>query len=212
MESKRKWIFIAYAVLVLLIPTYIIGSSENILNNGKLYKFRVRGKDPIDIFRGNFIRVRIDTQRIPTDKSDWKAGEKVYLTIDTDDEGYAYFKEALRNPPKKGDYMESRVVRWWGFEEIASQVLFGRTYTRRRTTVDTEMPNNLSKYFINEEFALDGEFAIDRMRGASAIHVRMLNGDVRLDDIYIGPTRLMKYLESGGPIPEVGEGEIFFNF
>ena len=212
MENRNKWIFIGYAVLVLLIPTWIIGSSENILSNGKLYKFRVQGRDPFDFFRGNYLTVRIDTRGIATDKKDWKAGQTVYLTIDKDEQGYAYFDEALENPPKKGDYMESRVVRWWdATEAIGGFGLFGGR-GRERTTVDVEMPNNLTKYFINEEYATDGEYVMQSMRRATTVHVRVLNGSARLQDLYVGPTPMMKYLEEGGPIPEEEEEFLPFDF
>jgi uncharacterized membrane-anchored protein len=207
MENKKNWIFIGYAVILLLIPTYIIGSSETILSSGKLYKFRMQGKDPFDFFRGNYLTVRIDTDGISTDKSDWRSGEKVYLSIDVDEDGFAFFDEALPEPPKKGDYMESRVVRWW--DTFNNRGFGGRS--RERTTVDVEMPNNLNKYFVNEEFAKDGEYAIGRRRNPSILHVRVLNGGVRIEDIYIEGTALMKYLEEGGPITDE-ESELSFQF
>ncbi|GAB5416750.1 MAG: hypothetical protein Crog4KO_22390 [Crocinitomicaceae bacterium] len=206
MENRSKWIFIGYAVLVLLIPAWIIRSSENILSNGKEYKFRVQGRDPFDFFRGNYLTVRIDTRGISTDKSDWISGEKVYLKIATDERGYAYFEEALENPPKKGDYMVSRVVRWW------DTGAFWGGGSRERTTVDVEMPNNLNKYFINEEFAMDGEYVLQKFRRASSVHVRVLNGSVRMEDLYIGPTPIMEYLEDGGPIPEEEDEFEMFGF
>ncbi len=205
MENKRKWIFIGYAVLVLLIPTWIIGSSETILSNGKAYKFRVQGRDPFDFFRGNYLTVRIDTRGIKTNKSDWISGETVYLKIATDENGYAYFEKALANPPQKGDYMVSRVVRWWDVN------LWGGS-GRENTTVDVEMPNNLNKYFINEEYALDGEYVLQNFRRASSVHVRVLNGSVRMEDLYIGPTPIMEYLEVGGPKPEEEEALEFMEF
>lgn len=211
MENKRKWIFIGYAVLILMIPAYIIGSSENILSNGKLYKFQMRGKDPIDFFRGNFLTVRIDTRGIPTDKSDWKGGEEVYLTIDVDEDGFAYFDEALPEPPKKGDYMVSRVVRWWDVSNLTRGFdLFGGGSDIERQTVDVEMPNNLGKYFINEEFALDGEYVIGNMRRESYVGVRVKNGNVRLEDIYIDKKPLMKFLEDNDV--DSNEGFSLFGF
>lgn len=125
MESKTKWIFIGYAVLVLLIPIYMVGSSANILSNGKLYKFRMEGYDPFDFFRGNYLRVNIDTRGIPTDKEDWLPGETVYLSIDVDQDGYAFFDEALEEPPSNGDYMVSRVNRLNGFSRSDTGVFMG---------------------------------------------------------------------------------------
>lgn len=202
MESKTKWIFIGYAVLVLLIPIYMVGSSANILSNGKLYKFRMEGYDPFDFFRGNYLRVNIDTRGIPTDKEDWLPGETVYLSIDVDQDGYAFFDEALEEPPSNGDYMVSRVNRLNGFSRSDTGVfmgdMLGGNGEYRRKTVDVEMPNNLGKYFITEDYAEDGEFALRRARGFATAHVRVKNGNVRLQDIYLGKTRIMEYLEDSG--------------
>ena len=202
MGNKKKWIFLVYAALVLLIPTFIIGSSENILSNGKMYKFRMQGRDPFDFFRGNYLTVRLDTRGIATKKSDWKAGEKVFLSIALDEDGFAYFQEALPTPPKKGDYMETRVVKWWSVN-AGFGAFFGEG-GRRRRVVDVEMPNNLGKYFINEEYALSGQNALRSMRGETTVGVRVKNGHVRLQDIYIEGKPIMRYLEttSSAPIEE----------
>lgn len=210
MENKKNWIFIGYAIILLLIPTYIIGSSETILSSGKLYKFRMEGVDPFDFFRGNYLTISIDTDDISTDKSDWKSGETVYLSIDVNEEGFAYFDEALPEPPKKGDYVESRVVRWWEMYNVRDIGGFeGRS--NERSTVDVEIPNNLNKYFINEKYAKNGEYITGRRQTSAVLHVRVLNGGVRIEDIYIGSTPLMKFLEEGEPIPDE-ESELPLDF
>jgi len=201
MENKKKWIFIGYAVLVLLIPAYMVVSSVNVLSNGKLYKFRMEGYDPFDFFRGNYLRVNIDTRGIPTDKDDWVPGETVYLSIDVDQDGYAFFDEAMEEPPSSGDYMVSRIDRINGFSRSVSRIVVGDMFGEgefRQKTVDVELPNNLGKYFITEEFATDGEFALRRARGFATLHVRVKNGSTRLQDIYLGKTPIMEYLENGG--------------
>ena len=202
MENKKKWIFIGYAVLVLLIPIYMVGSSASILSNGKLYKFRMEGYDPFDFFRGNYLRVNIDTRGIPTDKDDWVSGETVYLSIDVDQDGYAFFDEALEEPPSSGDYMVSRIDRLNGFSRSVTRMVTGDVFggggEYRRKTVDVEMPNNLGKYFITEDYATDGEYALRRARGFTTVHVRVKGGSARLQDIYLGKTPIMEYLEDGG--------------
>lgn len=217
MENKTKWIFIGYAVLVLLIPIYMVGSSANILSNGKLYKFRMEGYDPFDFFRGNYLRVRIDTRGIPTDKDDWVPGETVYLSIDVDQDGYAFFDEALEEPPSSGDYMVSKVDRLNGFSRSVTGFvtggMFGSDSEFRQKTVDVEIPNNLGKYFITEEYAEDGEFALRRARGFATVHVRVKNGNVRLQDIYLGKKPIMEFLEDGGdPDFERRRRDVFMQF
>lgn len=215
MENKRKWIFIGYAVLVLLIPTYMITSSADILGNGKLYKFRMEGYDPFDFFRGNYLDVRINTDNIPTDKEDWKPGERVYLTIDVGSDGYAFFDEALEEPPNSGDYMVSRVDRVNRLSRDISSFflrgLLGRRRDGRARTVDVEMPNNLGKYFINEDYALDGEHALRQRRNSSSLYVKVKNGNVRIQEIYVGKKPIMEYLEDGGN-DESDREDIFLQF
>lgn len=190
METKKKWIFIAYAALVLLIPMYIIGSSETVLRSGKLYKFRMEGYDPFDFFRGNYLRLSVNTNGIPTEKTDWEGGDKVYLKIDVDNDGYAYFSEAMDHPPKSGDYMVSKVPNWYISDERFSRMFGGR---EGRATISVMMPNNLGKYFINEDYAERGERLLGRQE--ATLHVRVLGGSSRLEDVYIRDTPIMKILE-----------------
>lgn len=192
METKKKWIFVAYAALVLMIPAYIIGSSEAILGSGKLYKFRMDGYDPFDFFRGNYLRLSINTEDIPTEKTDWEAGDKVYLKIEVDDEGYAFFSEALDEAPSSGDYMVSKVPNYYmGAEELYER--FGERGGRK--TISVEMPDHLGKYFINEDYADEGEELIGRSRRSTTMYVRVLSGGARLEDVYIGEDPIMKILE-----------------
>jgi uncharacterized membrane-anchored protein len=202
-KIKKNAVFFVYAALIILIPAYIVGSSENILANGKLYKFRMEGRDPFDFLRGNYLTVRLDTRNIPTEKSDWKAGEEVYLRIAEDEEGFAYFDKALKEPPKKGDYMVSRVVRWWDSRSSSRGFsLFGRRSRKEPVTVSAEMPNNLNKYFVNEDHALDGEYLLNSNRNRSYVGVRVKNGNVRLQDIYIGEVKIQDILSDKVDVPE----------
>lgn len=191
MNKLNKTIFLVYAALVVLIPVYIIASSEMILGSGKLYKFRMEGYDPFDLFRGNYLRLNINTENIPTEKTDWEAGEKVYLKIDVDQDGYAYFSEAMDTPPTSGDYMVSKIPSWFILPEVNAR--FGNGM--RSKTISVDMPDHLGKYFINEDYADKGERLLQDERRKTTLHVRVLNGGARLEDIYVGDAPIMKILE-----------------
>lgn len=192
MEKTKKIIFLVYAALIVLIPIYIIGSSENTLSNGKAYKFRMEGRDPFDFWRGDFITINVQTDNIPTKNKDWKQGDKVYLKIDVDDEGYAYFSEALKEAPSKGDYLVSSVGS--SFNSGLISIRFGSTEPRSGS-VDVKMPNHMGKYFINEEYSKKGEDVLEDARHQGVVVVRVLNGNCRIEDVLVDGTPIMKYLE-----------------
>ena len=103
----RKGLFFAFAAIIVFVPVYVAVSSQNVLNNGKMYKFRPMAYDPFDLARGKFLRVNYDTGDIPT-KFDFDEGETVYVSIGVDKEGYAFFEEAFKSPPKEKDYLKSK--------------------------------------------------------------------------------------------------------
>lgn len=197
----KKGLFFAFAALIVLVPVYVAFSSQNVLNNGKLYKFKPMAYDPFDPFRGKFLRVNYETDNIPT-RFDFKDKETVYVSIGVDKEGFAFFEEAFKNPPKKKDYLET-TIRNTGMDEA-----FMREFRKQmestdfdigemdsRSTVSIEIPDNMNKYFINEDDALRAERVLQRERKDIYIGVRVLDGEVRLDNIFVHDLPILDYLQ-----------------
>jgi uncharacterized membrane-anchored protein len=198
--KNRKIIFFAYALIVMLVPIYIIGVSQDILNNGKLYKFRPQAYDPIDPLRGHYLRINYDTRNLPAEE-EFEEGDEVYVSIDVDKDGYAFFSDVHKNPPKKGDYLMSTVRNTGGMERFERGVLSRLDDDIRagdvgnyKMTVTIDPPDNMRKYFINEDYGLRAERAFARNRQDSYIGVRIKKGHARLQDIYIKKKPIMEFL------------------
>lgn len=199
MKNKNR-IFLIYAIAILIVPIYVIVSSQNILSNGTFYKFRPQAYDPVDPLRGNYLRINYDLRSVPTN-DDFEERDEVYISIGVDTAGYAFFKEAFKSPPKKGDYLCSKVQYVSGMEEVREGI-FGRRNNsispndrgNYKTTVSVDIPDNLCKYFINEDYGLAGEKAFRKERQSAYVGVRIKGGECRIQDIYIKDMPIMEYL------------------
>ena len=196
----KKGLFFAFAAIVILIPAYLAISSQNVLNNGKLYKFKPMAYDPFDPFRGHYLRVNYDTSGIPTD-FDFEEGEVVYVSVAKDKQGFAYFDEAFKEPPKGKDYIESKITSsGFGSErrlemiELMDDPNFEISEHDVRQTVSIEIPDNLYKYYINEDDALTAENVLVKQVENAYIAVRILDGRAQLENIYVFNQPLLDYI------------------
>ncbi len=201
----KKGLFIAFAALIVLIPVYVAISSHNVLSNGKLYKFKPMAYDPFDPFRGKYLRINYETNGIPTE-FDFDDRDDVYVSIGVDKEGFAFFEEGFKSPPKGKSYLHTTVV---GsnfadgisdeLQEFLEEEEFGsldleNTDTRQR--INVKIPNNMNKYFINENDALKAERVFAREQENIYIGVRILDGEARLEDIYVHDQPILEYLHN----------------
>ncbi len=198
----KKGLFFAFAAIIILVPVYVAVSSQNVLSNGKLYKFKPMAYDPFDPFRGKFLRVNYETDNVRT-KFDFKEGERAYVSIGVDKEGFAFFEEAYKSPPKKEDYLQT-TIKWSGaveqvldqIEAAAEQDGFDISSIDSRGSVGIKIPDNMNKYFINEDDALRAEKIMLKERENIYIGVRILEGEVRLDNIFVHDQPILEYIES----------------
>lgn len=198
--KKKKLIFLAFAAIIILIPIYVVVNSQDVLSNGTFYKFKPRAYDPFDPFRGKFLRLNYDRE-VPT-SDDFEKGDDAYVSIGVDEEGFAFFEEAFKKAPKKGDYLSVKIEYVEGMEQVRSGV-FGR---RNNAVVDDDrgnylmmvgidIPDNMCKYFINEDYALAGETAFRKEIANAYIGVRIKDGECRVEDIYLKDMPIMEYLK-----------------
>ncbi|MFT5778678.1 MAG: putative membrane-anchored protein [Crocinitomicaceae bacterium] len=208
--KNKKILFFAFAAIVLLIPIYIAANSQYILSSGTLYKFRPAVYDPFDPFRGKYLQINYDTRNIPTNE-EFKKNDDVYVSIGVDEDGYAYFKEAFKTAPTTSDYLVSTVSSIDGFFNLVSIDMEELDFDMDdledldpddsnepgpsfKGSINIKVPDNMCKYFINEDDALRAEIVFDDQRDSSYVGVRILNGSSRLEDIYIKNKPILDYL------------------
>lgn len=180
--KKKKIVFLVFALVIVLVPVYVIMNSQDILENGTYYKFRPQAYDPIDPVRGHYLRINYDIGNIPTEDN-VKRGDDVFVSIGVDEKGFAFFKEVFKNKPKKGDYLAAKV----------SYIQEDRRNYQK--TVSIEAPDHMCKYYINEDYGLAGEIAFRNERENAYIGVRIQDGIARIQDIYLRGKPIMEYLK-----------------
>ncbi len=178
--KTKKIIFAAFALIIVLIPLYLIFKSEDVLKNGHQHKLRLQGYDPMDPFRGKFLRIRFENSvRCETGM---KEGDLGFVLLEKDTSGFSHFSYVQKERPPHSDYVEAKII----------MVYEGRA------ELDFD---NLNKYFINEDQAGEAEEIIaDFTRMApDKIHlnIRVLDGEARIEDIIVKSKKLLDYIKSG---------------
>lgn len=122
---------IAVIVLQLLAPVYMIAEKYDVLRTGQEYKFKVAPVDPYDAFRGRFVWIRYDQNKMPDTNGK-------YGVIEVGEDGFARIGKITEEKPTDAVYVKSRSKRWFSMpidryymdEKFAPRA---EELTRRRT-------------------------------------------------------------------------------
>lgn len=90
-KINKKWWFFAAAILAQFIVMFFwVVRSNDTIQEGTLYKFRLEGYDPHDLFRGEYLRIQFkeDQVQVSTEET-FPKGEPAYVTFENDEEGFA---------------------------------------------------------------------------------------------------------------------------
>ena len=164
-------VFIIVSVVQLAVPANMIYKYQQILAHGKLFKFKIAPVDPSDPFRGKFVRLRMDEDRIKVDTlNHWQRNEIVYLKIEIKSDGFVRVLDLSRDKPASGgDFIKARV----DYETDNSVVI--------------EYPFN--KYYLEESKAPEAERVYFKASGDSSktsfVTVNVIDGDAVLNDLII---------------------------
>lgn len=129
--DKKKIIliaFIAMALVQIYVPAKMIMDRELILKEGKSFLFKAAPIDPNDPFRGKYITLSYEINRIKVDPKDWVSGEPVYLLLATDAEDFANVLSVSKSPPADtADYLLT-TVDYLSSDELVVDLPFDRFY------------------------------------------------------------------------------------
>lgn len=167
-------IFILVALAQLYVPSKMIYDREEILETGTDYKFSTAPIDPSDLFRGKYIILsyKDNVVDVKNEKS-WIATETVYVSLDTDEAGFAKIESISKEKPSENqDFIKAEV-----------------------STVSSDGTNKLTiyfpfdRYYMEESKAYDAELVYtkslqDTTQVAYAL-VSIKNGDAVLKDVLI---------------------------
>jgi len=93
-------LFAIVALAQLYVPATMILDREEILSEGKEFKFRTAPVDPNDPFRGKYITLSYKDNRVKVDhKPQWESYDGIYAYISSDKNGYARIDSVSRDKP-----------------------------------------------------------------------------------------------------------------
>ena len=179
MKYWRLIVFVLVAAAQLAVPASLIWKRERTLKEGRVWKFRTAPVDPVDAFRGRYVALQFEaeTQQIsPPPNSQY--GQTVFVTLQTDAEGFAAIDQVLPSRPNSDDFM---VVQLHG------------------TTI--ALP--FDKYWVTERDAPAAEAAYraqsTREKRNAFVTVRVFKGDAALEQLYLDGLPLGEYLRANAP-------------
>lgn len=179
---KVRWIaFVIGAIATLGIPVSAIWSHYQTLAHGDVVKFRLAPVDPYDPFRGRYVALRLENNRVPAakpDELDTLAGDSAYLSFTLDENDFAQPVALHARPPDSAHYL--KVYHIWESRpnEYSYQLPFDRYYLNEN---DAPLAEQIARDSVRAGVDDDGE--ADEL--PSHLVLRIRNGDAAIVTLMI---------------------------
>ncbi|MFZ1704966.1 MAG: GDYXXLXY domain-containing protein [Saprospiraceae bacterium] len=161
------------------VPFNMINYNENILANGKAYKFLSAPVDPTDPFLGKYIDLNFEEMSAEVDSSvDWKYGQKVFVILGKDSLGFAkIISISAIEPNEKLDFVDATI-----------------NYVSRESVIKVSVNYPFDRFYMEEFKAPEAdrvyaEVSADSLETAYAL-VMVKEGKAVIKDVMIGETSL----------------------
>lgn len=181
---NKKYLWIIFSVMVaaqIFVPAQMIWTSENTIAKGRIWNFKTVPVDPVDPFRGKYIRLRYEVEQrsIPVaENMTFDKNQKVYGLLE-EHNGYADIYQIIISPPKDGRPYIS-------------------VTTRDKAQGSAYIEISFDKYFMEESLAKPAEDAVRAMRNDSTnvvyAKVSVLNGEAVLQDVMVNDQTIAEYV------------------
>lgn len=188
MMNKKRILLILFACLVLVqlyVPASMIVKRELTLSEGVEYKFRAVPVDPGDPFRGRFVSINVENNKVPvSDNADYENNQTVYVQLEKDAEGFSKMISVSKEQPKNSAYFKTKVL-------YMDRVGGGAN------TVNVKIP--FDRYYMEEKAAPEAEKAYrEKVKDAEKdvyVTVRIKDGFAVLEKLYINGVTIEEYLK-----------------
>uniref|UniRef100_A0A9E8A0N9 GDYXXLXY domain-containing protein n=1 Tax=Bosea sp. NBC_00436 TaxID=2969620 RepID=A0A9E8A0N9_9HYPH len=100
------WRALATALLLVLVLFALVEQRAQILRGGTEIRLRTVPIDPRDLFRGDYVVLNYPISTVEADtvgKADFERGERVYVSLGRDEQGFAKAIGVSRDWPKAGE-------------------------------------------------------------------------------------------------------------
>ena len=174
-------IFILVAIVQLSVPAKMIFDREDVINNGKAFKFKTKPIDPNDPFRGKYIRLRYKGNKIRVQNvADWHRGENIYVFLTTDNEGFAKILSVSKEKQNNNqDYLKTKVnYVASGSNTLTIDYPFDRYYMEESKAYGAEITYRKSQLDTNQI-----AYALVNIKDGEAVLKDVLINDVSIKEI-----------------------------
>ena len=168
-NKNAYWLLLGFmAVAQVVVPSYMIYTSEKTIEQGEVYNFELGAIDPYDPFRGKYIILN-PKENFLTGYSAPCVDCKLYATFFTDDRGLAQINSLSTIVPHQSSYLT--------IDSFTAS-------TSDMGTAGTVISYPFEKYFMNEHKAKPAEDLIRKMQRDTSIvtyaQVSILNGKAQV--------------------------------
>jgi hypothetical protein len=134
--KTSRWRLMALAVAVTLqlaVPASMIVWRERTLREGEAFKFRTRPLNPYDAFRGGYVALQFEQNQaaLPPGVT-VERGQRLYVPLETDKDGFARFGTASLAPPASGPYLKLHAWHVTGTNSVSLEPPFNRFYMEKK--------------------------------------------------------------------------------
>lgn len=173
-------LFFCVAFIQVVTPLSMVVKREAVLKNGKQFKFKTTPVDPYDAFRGRYVALGIEQDKVPLPeniKLDY--GQKIYAHIKEDEQGFAMFFKVTAERPQGVDYLTTKV-----------------DYIRDKQ-VYLQLP--FDRYYMEEKAAPAAERAYRKHSRRDSkdayVTVRIKSGFAVLEELYVGGKPILEFIK-----------------
>lgn len=170
---KNKYIvliaFLAVAAAQLYVPASMVLDREEILENGKTFRFRTAPVDPNDPFRGKYIILGFtDNSFNMPGETDTSYDQDVYVRLAEDEAGFAVINQlSFETLPPNGDFVKAKLSSWNVNDDTTTffvQYPFDRFYLE-----EYKAPKAEELYIESQRDSLKTTWAVVKIKDGNAV-------------------------------------------
>lgn len=180
MKTYIPIVFFVTCIAQWYVPGSMIAEQENILETGKVFRFKTAPVDPSDPFRGKYITLNFEAAGLKkADYNQFTRGQKIFVVLREDEEGFAQIADIITTQPQEdADYVEADIM-FSNEEMVRINYPFDRFYLEESKAGDAEQVYRDS----NRSDTTQSTYAIVRMKNGKSVLEDVMINDRSIVDI-----------------------------
>lgn len=178
---KFRWLaFVIGTLTTLGIPVSAIWIHYQTLSHGEVVKVRLMPIDPYDPFRGRYVALQLENERVPAAAPESFADQRHrsgYLSYRTDEDGFLQAIEIYENRPTETPYLEVYDIWEIGENEYTYQLPFDRYYLNEK---DAQLAEDIARESLRVQ-----QIAAESEKLPSYLILRVRRGNAAIENLMI---------------------------